>query len=168
MELDLNNNSCNICLMDDSALGFERLESGGCNFCHSAVITPEVSINQNDFEKLINSLLEQKGEYKAVVGISGGVDSAYVAHVLDQYGIKALLVHMDNGWNSHLATFNIKQIVNQTRHDFVSYVLFWPELREMQKRFFSADVVDVELLYDHAAIAVLHYYAKKFNSTYSN
>ena len=38
---------------------------------------------------------------KAVVGVSGGVDNSYVAHLLDQSGIKVLLVHMDNGWDSH-------------------------------------------------------------------
>lgn len=162
MKKAINSHFCNVCLMDHTAANFQAYEDIGCNYCLPVLMNKSGSSKHEDLEKILNNLHETPGEYKAVVGVSGGVDSSYVAHLLDQSGIKVLLVHMDNGWDSHLATSNIKKIVNGTRHDFVSYVLYWPELRDMQKSFMLADVVDIELLYDHAAAAILYYYAKKF------
>jgi tRNA(Ile)-lysidine synthase TilS/MesJ len=49
-------------------------------------------------------------KYDALLGISGGVDSCYVAYVLKNLGIRTLLVHVDNGWNSDDATVNIKTV----------------------------------------------------------
>ena len=135
MELMDTNQQCEICLMDKSAEG-SPAKSGGCNFCLNAAQTHSLPIKRSDLEELLQRISEEKGEYKAVVGISGGVDSSFVAHFLEQKGIKVLLVHMDNGWNSHLATSNIKKIVSGTRHDFMSYILYWPELRECKGFFF--------------------------------
>ena len=84
--------------MDKSAEGFSpkirRLQ-----FLFKCSTNTFFPIKRSDLEELLQRISEEKGEYKAVVGISGGVDSSFVAHFLEQKGIKVLLVHMDNGWN---------------------------------------------------------------------
>src|SRR5512134_2686283 len=37
-------------------------------------------------------------EYDCVIGVSGGVDSTYVAYLVKQQGLRPLAVHLDNGW----------------------------------------------------------------------
>ena len=45
-----------------------------------------------------------------MIGVSGGVDSSYVAYLVNQLGLRPLAVHVDNGWNSELAVKNIEQL----------------------------------------------------------
>jgi hypothetical protein len=69
---------------------------------------------------------------------------------------------MDNNWNSDLAVSNIKSLVDALDVDMETHVIDWTEYRGMMEAFFDADVVDVELLYDNAMLAVNYMYAKKY------
>ncbi|MDE0872221.1 MAG: hypothetical protein OSA37_09920 [Flavobacteriales bacterium] len=40
-----------------------------------------------------------KRKYDCLLGISGGVDSTYLALVAKRLGLRVLCVHFDNGWN---------------------------------------------------------------------
>ena len=44
--------------------------------------------------------------YDCIMGLSGGVDSTYVAYLAKQLGLRPLAVHFDNGWNSELSVMN--------------------------------------------------------------
>jgi hypothetical protein len=61
---------------------------------------------------------------------------------------------MDNGWNSELAQNNIANLVRGLKVDLYTHVIDWDEYRRLMQAFFDADVVDVELLYDNAMMAV--------------
>ena len=41
--------------------------------------------------------------------MSGGVDSSYLALKIKEYGLRPLVIHVDAGWNSELAVFNIER-----------------------------------------------------------
>ena len=53
-------------------------------------------------------------EYDCIIGVSGGVDSTYVAYLVKQHGLRALAVHLDNGWDSELAVKNIERRILKT------------------------------------------------------
>jgi hypothetical protein len=61
---------------------------------------------------------------------------------------------MDNGWDSELAASNIENLVRKLDVDLVTHVINWQEYRRLMQAFFSADVLDIELLYDNAMLAV--------------
>jgi hypothetical protein len=88
------------------------------------------------------------------VGVSGGVDSSWALVKAVEAGLRPLAVHMDNGWNSELAQNNIHVLVQKLGIDLYTHVIDWPEYRGLMQAFFQADVVDVELLYDNAMLAV--------------
>jgi len=46
--------------------------------------------------------------YDCIVGVSGGKDSSYTLVKVVELGLRPLVVHFDNGWNSDLAVQNIK------------------------------------------------------------
>ena len=50
-------------------------------------------------------------KYDCILGLSGGVDSSYLAWLAKSLGLRPLIVHFDNGWNSELAVANIQSIV---------------------------------------------------------
>ena len=65
--------------------------------------------------------------YDCIMGLSGGVDSTYVAYLSKQLGLRPLAIHFDNGWNSELAVQNIENIVNKLGIDLYTYVINWEE-----------------------------------------
>ena len=66
-----------------------------------------------------------------MIGVSGGVDSSYIAYIVKELGLRPLAVHMDNGWNSEEAVKNIRSLCNKLEIDYESYVLDWDEFRDM-------------------------------------
>ena len=70
--------------------------------------------------------------------------------LVKEYGLRPLAVHLDNGWNSDQATRNIYNIVEILDLDLFTYVIDWEEFCDLQRSFFTAGVVDIELLTDHA------------------
>lgn len=93
--------------------------------------------------------------YDCIMGLSGGVDSTYVALLAKQHGLRPLAVHFDNGWNSELAVKNIENIVQKLGIDLHTYVINWEEFRDLQIAYLKASVIDIEAITDHAIFATL-------------
>lgn len=94
--------------------------------------------------------------YDCIMGLSGGVDSTYVAYVAKKLGLRPLAVHFDNGWNSELAVKNIENIVSRLGFDLETYVINWEEFKDLQMAYLKASVVDIEAITDHAIFATLY------------
>ncbi len=95
-------------------------------------------------------------EYDCVVGLSGGVDSSYLAVLTSELGLRPLIVHFDNGWNSELAVQNIEHIVRKLNLDLQTFVMDWPEFRDLQRSYFKASVLDLEVPTDHMILGAIH------------
>ncbi len=94
--------------------------------------------------------------YDCIMGLSGGVDSTYIAVLAKRLGLRPLAVHFDNGWNSELAVQNIENIVTRLGIDLFTYVIDWEEFRDLQVSYLKASVVDIEAITDHAIFATLY------------
>lgn len=94
--------------------------------------------------------------YDCVLGISGGVDSSYLASKIRTLGLRPLAVHFDNGWNSELAVKNIESLTNALGLDLHTHVVNWPEFRDLQKAYFAASVIDIEVPTDHGIYGTLY------------
>jgi N-acetyl sugar amidotransferase len=105
-------------------------------------------------------------KYDCVIGVSGGVDSCYLAYVIKQHGLRPLAVHLDNGWNSEMAVVNIKNIARKLGIDYESYVLDWEEFKDLQLAFLRASVPEAETPTDVAIPAALHSVAAKHGIKY--
>lgn len=73
---------------------------------------------------------------------------------------------MDNGWNSELATNNIETLISNMGVDLYTHVIDWNEYKQLMQAFFDADVIDVELLYDNAMLALNYQMAAKYGVKY--
>lgn len=155
--------------MDTSAAGIEFDDQGVCNYCREF----ELELTRVAASSVANSVLLQefvnelkisgkRKPYDCVVGVSGGVDSSYVLLTAVRLGLRPLAVHMDNGWNSELAQNNIAQLITGLGVDLYTHVVDWDEYRRLMQGFFDSDVIDVELLYDNAMLAVNFQLAKRF------
>ena len=161
---------CTKCVMDttDTEIVFD--ESGVCNHCHTyEERRKSLLLNSNKkLEGIIKKIKDAgKGrKYDCIVGISGGIDSSYVAYLAKQWNLRVLLVHLDNGWDSELAVKNVENIVTKTGFDLYTLVINWEEFKDLQRSFFKADVIDLELLSDHAIYASVYRLTRKYGIKY--
>ena len=143
--------------MDESDSDISFNESGVCNHCVEASIhlTKYIDLKPRNsaIEALISKVKNQKGEYNCLIGLSGGIDSSYIALLAKKWGLNPLCLHFDNGWNSDIAVRNIRNIINHTKFDYETVVINWPEFKSLQRAFLKAGVVDIEALTDHAIFA---------------
>lgn len=164
---------CKRCVMDtfDAYISFD--ERGYCNHCEDYLnrIQKQTYI-QGESEKTWEAILSnvklkgKNNEYDCIVGISGGVDSCYTAHLCKEYGLRPLLIHMDNGWDTEISVKNVKTMVEKLGFDYVSYVLDWNEFREIQLAFLKSSIVDLEMPTDIAIAGAIYQTAKKYNIKY--
>lgn len=155
---------CKRCIMDtndDPDILFD--EKGNCNYCEEMSKLLEIEKNitidekNNRLDRAIDEIKRSKGnkKYDCILGVSGGVDSTYMAFFAKKMGLNPLVVHYDNGWDSETAASNIHKIVSKLGFDLYTYVNDWKEFRDIQVAFFKASVVDIELITDQAIVAIL-------------
>lgn len=162
--------TCAFCVMDDSNPAIRFDANGQCNCCRDAIarmpsewwpdLNGEIRMNQ------LVADLKTRGrgkQYDAMVGLSGGIDSAYLAHLASKkHDLRLLAVHVDGGWNSEPAVHNIESMVRGLGIDFHTYVVEWQEMRDIQVAFLKASVLNQDIPQDHAFFATLYRTAKKF------
>ena len=162
------NRICTQCVMDgsDPLISFD--DEGVCNHCRDyKEKIDRIPSNPDERKKILNQIVAEirdKGknsEYDCIVGVSGGVDSTYVAYLVKKLGLRPLAIHMDNGWNSELSVSNIEKCLSKYEIDLLTRVLDWEEFRNLQKAFLRASVPDGEIPTDHAILAVLYQEAIK-------
>jgi N-acetyl sugar amidotransferase len=165
---------CSRCIMDETAIEITFDDNGVCNFCHhyENVLVNEIFSNKGGEEKIkkLISEIKEKGKnskYDCLIGLSGGVDSSYVAYLVRKiYGLRVFAVHLDNGWNTELAVANVEQIVKRLDIDLQTYVLDWKEFRDIQLSFLKASISNIEIPTDHAIWALLIKTAAKMKIPY--
>jgi N-acetyl sugar amidotransferase len=165
---------CKKCVMDTTATEIVFDENGVCNFCNhfDTNLINEVFSNRDGagkIDKLIKQIKERgkNRQYDCLIGISGGVDSSYVAYLVKKkYNLRVYAVHLDNGWNSELAVANVEQILKRLDIDLYTYVLNWKEFRDIQISFLKSGISNIEIPTDHAIWALLIKTAAKMRIPY--
>jgi N-acetyl sugar amidotransferase len=164
---------CSISVMDnigDPDIRFD--EKGISNYYHEYQQASKLLLPMPEREQALKKLVEKiKAEgaskkYDCLIGLSGGVDSTYVAYLTKQLGLRPLAVHLDNGWNSELAVSNIENIVKKLEIDLYTLVIDWQEFKDIQLAYLRASVVDIEVVSDHAIFATMYKLAKQYNIPY--
>lgn len=165
---------CKRCIMDNTAKEIVFDQKGICNFCNNYdnVLVNEI-YSDKDGEQRLERLIQEikrKGknsDYDCLIGLSGGVDSSYVAYLVKKkYGLRTFAVHLDNGWNSELAVANVEQIVKRLDIDLHTNVLDWKEFRDIQLSFMKSSISNIEIPTDHAIWALLIKTAGKMKIPY--
>mgnify|MGYP003349561272 CR=1 FL=1 len=105
-------------------------------------------------------------KYDCILGISCGIDSTYLSYWAKQNNLRPLVVHFDNGWNSELATENIKNICEKLDFNLHTHVINWNEFKALQVAYLKAGVIDIEAITDHAIMATIYRYATKYKIKY--
>lgn len=162
---------CTKCVLDTSDPGITFDENGVCHYCNNFAELMDKSLDGQEAQDFLLETVESikssgKGDYDCIVGMSGGVDSTYVAYLAKKYGLNPLAVHIDAGWNSEIAVKNIESATNILGIDLETIVVNWKEVRDLQRAYFKASVPNCDVPQDHAFVAGVYKLAAKYGIKY--
>ena len=165
---------CTNCVLDTTIKNISFNDTGVCNFCTDFMLEnlhqpkPATKVLEAKMQATIRAIKAAgKGKpYDCIIGVSGGVDSSYLAYLTHKSGLRPLAVHLDNGWNSELAVSNIEKVCKNLNIDLITYVIDWTEFRDIQLAFLQASVAHADNPTDHAIFATLYQFAKKYKIRY--
>lgn len=161
---------CCRCVMDttDEMIRFNK--EGLCDHCvvFDKTVLPFIK-RQNAstvaLDKMVDAIKQngKSNEFDCIIGLSGGIDSSYLALVAKKCGLRPLLFHVDAGWNSQEAVNNIERLVDGLGFDLFTEVIDWEEMRDLQLAFFKSGVPHIDAPQDHAFFATMYKFAEKYN-----
>ncbi len=154
--------------MDTSDPEITFNENGVCNYCTDYQERKNrLTLTEDEKPKHLKYMIDfcmKKGKgkkYDCIIGVSGGVDSTYVAYKVKELGLRPLAVHLDNGWDAELAVSNIHNVLKKLNIELYTHVLDWEEFRSLQLAFLKASTPDSEIPSDHAIGALMKDFAVK-------
>jgi N-acetyl sugar amidotransferase len=161
---------CAHCIMDtfDPNIVFD--ERGWCDYCNnfSSTIQPHWHTDQRGETalQLLADKIRQEGkgkDFDCIIGLSGGLDSSYVAYVVkEKMGLRPLLFHGDAGWNTDQAVGNIEKLVDGLGLELFTEVINWEEMKDLQVAFLHAGIPDQDLPQDAAFFSALYKFARQY------
>lgn len=145
---------CTRCVMDQSDPDIKFDEQGVCNHCHAY----DKFMNKHEVKGF--SPTKELIKEGCVLGVSGGIDSTYVAYLLHMNKVPTTLVHFDNGYDTPESRHNIEMISKHTDTQVWILSMNLDEFHDLQRSYMAADVVDIEVPTDMAITAAVYNTAK--------
>mgnify|MGYP003312073144 CR=1 FL=1 len=162
---------CTRCVMDnadDAHIHFD--EQGVCSYCTEALERKEVVYFPNEegkwkLDALVARLKEEgRGKkYDCMMGISGGLDSSYLAYLGHQWGLRILGIHIDDGFDAEVATENIDKLCKACGIELVTIRPDAAQYNDITKAFIRAEVRNIAIPQDNILFACLYDYAKRYH-----
>ena len=155
--------------MDTSDPDIRFDNKGVCNHCleydRVSAMYPKGDAGRRALEEMARTIRDRgRGkEYDCLIGLSGGVDSSYLACVVKDLGLRPLAVHFDSGWDSEVAVRNVERVVTSLELELHTFVVDWDEMRDLQVAFLRSGVANCDIPTDHGFTAVLWHVAAEEN-----
>ncbi len=160
--------TCSTCVMDTSDPEIQFDANGVCNHCQEFTSVkckgwfpgPE---GQPRLKALLNTIRSSSGkrDYDCILGLSGGIDSSFLALKAREWNLRPLVVHVDAGWNSELAVANIERLVSYCNFDLHTHVVDWEEMRDLHLAFLRSGIPNQDVPQDHIFFSSFYHFAMR-------
>ena len=164
---------CTRCVMDNSDPAVTFDEHGVCSVCKRwEEVRAQRGYREGVSEKELAHVLQRireagKGkEYDCVIGLSGGVDSAYMLVTAVKHGLRPYVVHVDSCWNTEVASQNIEKICGKLNIPLHTVSMDWPTMKELQRAYLLSGVANIDVAQDHLYCSVVFQIAKDHNISF--
>lgn len=165
---------CTRCIMDnksDSTITFDS--QGRCNYCTEALSQiGTIYFPNEEGEKRLNTLLAQIKEsgknkkYDCIMGLSGGLDSSYLAYLGHKWGLRILAVHIDDGYDTEISKQNLKKLISATGFDYEIVAPDAKQFNDLTLAFMKAGVPNIATPQDNVLFAFLYKKMKEYQIEY--
>lgn len=155
---------CTRCIMDDSSDKFIKFnEQGECNYCSRALQNiGKVYFPNEEGRKKLDQLLEEikrfgKGKkYDCIMGLSGGLDSSYLAYLGYKWNLRVLAVHIDDGYDTEISKLNLKKLISATGFDYEIIKPDAVQFNDLTLAHMKAGVPNIAVPQDNVLLAFIH------------
>lgn len=165
---------CSRCIMDnksDDTITFD--EKGYCNYCTEAmskigkIYFPNVEGKRRLdllIKRIKNSARGKK--YDCIMGLSGGLDSSYLAYLGYTWNLRVLAVHIDDGYDTEISKSNLKKLISATGFDYEVITPDSKQFNDLTLAYMKAGVPNVAVPQDNVLFAFLYKKMKEYNIEY--
>lgn len=161
---------CTRCIMDnrsDDTITFD--EMGRCNYCTDALNKlNKVYFPNEDGERKLKEFIGQLKEenktnkYDCVMGISGGLDSCYLAYLgAMKWKLRILAVHIDDGYDTEVSKENIKKLCKNAKIELVTIKPDSKQFNELTRAYMLAGVPNLAVPQDNVLFACIYKFMKE-------
>jgi len=148
-------------------------DNGVCNHCtRYCELIEKIVFTGEDGERRLRAIVDKikkqgkNKDYDCILGLSGGVDSTYVAYLTKQLGLRPYLITLDNGYDTEVTKRNVQRIVDYLNAELHVHSIDPEEFRDLQLAYLKSGVLNIEVLTDHAILALLYRTAAKLEIKY--
>lgn len=166
--------TCARCVMNDSSdsrILFD--EKGQCNYCTKAYddIGRRYFPNEEGarrLEKLLNDIMENgKGKkYDCIMGMSGGLDSSYLAYLGYRWGLRILAVHIDDGFDTEISKSNLRKLIAATGFDYEVIKPDAVQFNDLTLAYMKAGVPNIAIPQDNVLFAYIYKKVRQYGIKY--
>ena len=166
---------CSRCVMDNRSDTFIHFnEAGECNYCTSALSkigTTSYFPGESGKQKLdeMLAMLKREGQgkkYDCAMGISGGLDSSYLAYLGHKWGLRIMAVHIDDGYDTEISKSNIKKLVEAAGIDMYTIAPDSKQFNALTLAYMKAGVPNLAVPQDNILFAFLYEKMMEFGVKY--
>lgn len=165
---------CLRCVMDNTSDNTIRFDSNGfCNYCRDGLsIKDKVYFPNETGYKKLQALAEQikedgvRNKYDCIIGLSGGLDSSYVTFLAYKMGLRALVVHIDDGYDTEVSKENLRKIIAKTGFDYKVIRPDAEQFNALTLAFMRAGVPNIAIPQDNVLFAFLNRQVKEYKIKY--
>lgn len=161
---------CTRCIMDDASDPFITFdENGYCNYCTNALRKKAHWYYPNaEGQHKLKALLEkikaeaQGKEYDCLMGLSGGLDSSYLAYLgAHKWGLRIAAVHIDDGYDTEISKENIRKLCEKAGIKLITITPDAEQYNALTKAYMKAGVPNLAVPQDNILFACLYDFARK-------
>lgn len=160
---------CTRCVMDNKSDKSIKFDSDGyCNYCTDALKKmDEVYFPNSEGERRLKILIDRLKEenrnkkYDCIMGISGGLDSSYLAYLgAVKWGLRVLAIHVDDGYDTEISKQNIKKLCDAAKIELVNVTPDVKQFNELTRAFIFAKVPNLAIPQDNVLFANVYKFIK--------
>lgn len=166
--------TCTRCVMNDSS---DRMilfdEEGQCNYCTKAYDDIGMRYFPNEegkrkLEQLLETVKENgKGKkYDCIMGLSGGLDSSYLAYLGYQWGLRVLAVHIDDGFDTEISKSNLQKLIAATGFDYEVITPDAVQFNDLTLAYMKAGVPNIAIPQDNVLFAFIYKKVRAYGIKY--
>ena len=154
---------CSKCVLTDEIKEITFDKEGVCNFCRTwERLEQERLKEKQNLPKILEKL--KKG---FIIGLSGGMDSSYLLHLLAKAGLKPKMAFSFIGkYDNPLARENVEKLVEALEIPFERIIIDGDKYDELQRAYLIAGVPNIEVPTDHILMALTYQIADDYGVKY--